>query len=124
MNTARSFDHRNLRQDDSWKNIPAYSRFTPAEFHTHAFQAQHSVTNVLQLRETVQDLVPESFYTDVVAGIQRAPMALRISPYLLSLIDWRDPYTDPIRTQFLPVASQLEPDHPELRLDSLHERKD
>ena len=29
-------------------------------------------------------------------------MALRISPYLLSLIDWNDPHDDPIRTQFLP----------------------
>jgi len=43
---------------------------------------------------------------------------------LLSLIDWNEPYGDPIRTQFLPVASQQEPNHPELRLDSLHERKD
>jgi len=51
-------------------------------------------------------------------------MALRISPYLLGLIRWSEPYRDPIRTQFLPVASQQVPDHPELRLDSLHERKD
>jgi lysine 2,3-aminomutase len=43
---------------------------------------------------------------------------------LLSLIDWSAPYQDPIRTQFLPVASQQVPNHPELRLDSLHEQKD
>src|SRR5438128_10959836 len=51
-------------------------------------------------------------------------MALRISPYLLSLVDWNAPYEDPIRTQFIPVASQQVPDHPELRLDSLHEQND
>jgi lysine 2,3-aminomutase len=51
-------------------------------------------------------------------------MALRISPYLLSLIDWSAPYEDPIRTQFMPVASQQVKDHPELQLDSLHEQKD
>ena len=82
------------------------------------------MTNVRQLRETLGHLAPESFYNDVVAGLERAPMALRISPYLLSLIDWSDPYGDPIRRQFLPVASQQIANHPELRLDSLHEQKD
>ena len=51
-------------------------------------------------------------------------MAVRISPYVLSLIDWSRPYEDPLRRQFLPVASQLEPDHPMLTLDSLHEQDD
>ena len=51
-------------------------------------------------------------------------MSLRISPYLLSLIDWTDPHHDPIRTQFLPLASQQLPNHPELRLDSLGEQRD
>jgi lysine 2,3-aminomutase len=82
------------------------------------------VTNVRQLRETLRDLVSDSFYEDVVEGLKHAPMALRISPYLLALVDWRTPYRDPIRTQFLPVASQQVPNHPELRLDSLHEQKD
>src|SRR4029077_17212423 len=69
-------------------------------------------------------LAPDSFYQDVAEGLKRAPMALRISPYLLSLIDWQEPYSDPIRTQFLPLASQQRPDHPALRFDSLHEQKD
>jgi lysine 2,3-aminomutase len=61
---------------------------------------------------------------DVEAGFGRAPMAVRISPYLLSLIDWTNPLKDPIRRQFLPIGSQLEPDHPMLTLDSLHEQGD
>jgi len=69
-------------------------------------------------------LAPESFYQDVEAGLKRAPMALRISPYLLSRIDWANPYHDPIRTQFMPVASQQMADHPKLRFDSLRERGD
>jgi lysine 2,3-aminomutase len=51
-------------------------------------------------------------------------MALRVSPYILSLIDWDDPYADPLRRQFIPVASKLLPDHPKLTLDSLHEQAD
>jgi lysine 2,3-aminomutase len=51
-------------------------------------------------------------------------MAIRVSPYILSLIDWDAPLTDPIRTQFVPLGSRLLPDHPKLGLDSLHERAD
>ena len=122
--SPRALDHRDLSRDDFWRAIPAYESVSAAEFHTHLFQTRHTVTNVRQLRETLQHLVPDSFYEDVVQGLKGAPMALRISPYLLGLIRWSEPYRDPIRTQFLPVASQQVPDHPELRLDSLHERKD
>ena len=47
-------------------------------------------------------------------------MNVRISPYMIALIDWSNPYTDPIRTQFIPLASRLLPDHTyvtELRVD-------
>jgi len=120
----RGADHRELREDDFWKAIPAYSAVSAAEFQTHRFQNLHTVTTVRQLSETLGELVAGSFLHDVEMGLSRAPMALRISPYLLSLIDWRNPEADPIRTQFLPLGSEQEPDHPELRLDSLHERKD
>ena len=116
--------HRDLRRDDYWRQVPAYAGVAGEMFHTHTFQTQHTVTSVRQLQETLGDLAPESFFADVVAGLKKAPMALRISPYLLSLIDWSDPYEDPIRTQFMPVASQQVKDHPETRLDSLHEQKD
>jgi lysine 2,3-aminomutase len=51
-------------------------------------------------------------------------MALRISPYLLSLVDWSQPVEDPIRAQFMPLASRQQPDHPGVRLDSLGEQAD
>jgi lysine 2,3-aminomutase len=51
-------------------------------------------------------------------------MQVRISPYMIASIDWSNPYKDPIRTQFLPLASRLLPDHPRLSLDSLHELED
>ena len=51
-------------------------------------------------------------------------MNVRISPYAVGLTNWADPYRDPLRIQFLPVASTQLPDHPRLTLDSLHERAD
>jgi lysine 2,3-aminomutase len=120
----RGSDHRELRGDEFWRTIPAYRDAGASEFQTHKFQSLHTVTTVPQLAATLGGLVSESFLADVQAGLARAPMALRISPYLLSLIDWSSPEEDPIRTQFLPLGSEQELDHPELRLDSLHERKD
>lgn len=120
----RSLEHRNLARGEYWSHIPAYAGVSAAEFHTHGFQARQAVTNVRQLEQTLRHLVPDSFYRDVEAGLRRAPMALRISPYLLSRINWEDPYHDPIRTQFMPVASQQVADHPKMRLDSLRERGD
>lgn len=121
---APLLDHRHLRRDEFWRGIPAYEDVTEAEFRSHQFQQKHAVTNVRQLRETLGSLVPDSFYEDLSAGIKNAPMALRISPYLLSLVDWRDPIHDPIRTQFLPLRSQQLPDHPMVQLDSLNEQGD
>ena len=121
---AAGLEHRNLREDEFWRALPAFADVSAREFNTHTFQSRHSVTTVRQLRETVGNLVPESFFTDLAQGLERAPMALRISPYLLGLIDWREPLADPIRTQFMPLASQQQQDHPALRLDSLAEQKD
>lgn len=117
-------DHRALRRDEFWRGIPAYEKVSEKEFRTHTFQNRHTITNPRQLRETLGALAPEGFYADLEAALAHAPMALRISPYLLSLIDWRDPLHDPIRTQFLPLRSQQQPDHPMLQFDSLHEQED
>lgn len=117
-------EHRDLRRDDYWRALPAYQAIDAKEFQTHTFQNRHTVTNVRQLRETVGSLAPDSFYQDLDEALAHAPMALRISPYLLSLVDWAQLETDPIRTQFLPMRSQQQADHPMLRLDSLDEQGD
>jgi lysine 2,3-aminomutase len=124
LESSAACEHRELWRDEFWRRLPGYERVTAADFRNHLFQQRHSVTNVRQLREVVGGRVPESFYEDVEAGLRHAPMALRISPYLLALVDWSDPIADPVRTQFLPLRSQQQPDHPMLRLDSLHEQID
>ena len=84
-------EHRNLRQGEFWRAVPAYADVDEATFLDHIWQGRHSVKTTDELFET---------------------------------IGWTRPYEDPIRRQFIPVASKLLPDHPMLTLDSLHEQDD
>jgi len=119
-----AIEHRNLRKDEFWQAIPVWKNIDEVTFLSHTWQEKNAITSVDRLMAAVRDLVSAEFIADVQAGFDAAPMAVRISPYLLSLINWSNPYTDPIRRQFLPVGSQLEADHPMLTLDSLHEQDD
>jgi lysine 2,3-aminomutase len=116
--------HRDLLDGPFWQRIPTYANVSEAEFLDHSWQAKHSITNAAKLLAALKGLVSDEFFADAEAGFKSAPMSVRVSPYLLSLVDWNHPYDDPLRLQFIPVASRRLPDHPELDLDSLHERKD
>ena len=98
--------HRQLRRDRFWAHIPAYANIDEATFIDHKWQSKHTITNVDKLLNTVQSLVSPEFYADVAEGFQRSPMSIRVSPYLLSLIDWQNPYQDPLRIQFIPVRTK------------------
>ncbi|HEY2733309.1 MAG TPA: KamA family radical SAM protein [Polyangiales bacterium] len=118
------YAHRQILEGDFWRLIPAYEDVSEATFLDHHWQSQHAVTRVDKLAATLGHLLPEPFFRDVQAGLTRAPMSLRISPYIMALIDWRDPYSDPLRKQFLPLGSEQIVDHPMVGFDSLHERSD
>ena len=115
-------DHRSLRDDEFWRRIPAYRSLQAHEFNDHRFQSRNCVTSVRKLKEVIGDLASDAFLEDVENGVRHATMSLRISPYILSLIDWDAPDEDPLRIQFLPLFSCFEADHPELGLDSLNEQ--
>ncbi|GKT55323.1 KamA family protein [Colletotrichum tofieldiae] len=66
----------------------------------------------------------EKLVNDVLAGIKEATMSIRLTPYILSRINWKNPRNDPIFRQFIPTMSAMLPDHPKLTLDSLHEKAD
>lgn len=119
-----AFEHKNLPQGEFWRHIPAYKDVDEKTFLDHIWQGRHSVKTPEELIGTIQELASASFIEDARAGFHRAPMQVRVSPYMIALIDWSDPVNDPIRTQFIPLASRLLPDHPQLSLDSLHEQED
>ncbi len=117
-------EHRNLRQGEFWRQVPKYEQVEEKTFLDHIWQGKNSVKTAEELFETIGAIVDPTFLEDAREGFRRAPMAVRVSPYMIAAIDWTRPYEDPIRKQFIPVASRLLPDHPRLTLDSLHEQDD
>ena len=113
-----------FRQDEFWRKIPIWKDISYETFIDHRWQEKNVITNHKTLLNTIQDLVDEDFLEDARQGFSRAPMTTRITPYLLSLMNWDDPYNCPIRRQFLTVASHLQPDHPMMRFYSLTEQAD
>lgn len=118
------FEHREFRDDEFWRNIPAWSSVSKEEFLDHKWQSKNSIRKFSQLGELLGDLVTNEFLADIEAGLKLAPMNIRITPYVFSLFNWQDPENDPLRKQFLPLASQFLPDHPFYLEDSLAEDVD
>jgi lysine 2,3-aminomutase len=116
--------YKELVRGPFWQRIPAYANVTEEQFLDHNWQAKNSITSPAKLLAAVQELVPATFIEDAEQGFKHSPMSVRVSPYLLSLIDWARPMEDPLRIQFIPMGSRLTPDHPKLDLDSLHEQAD
>jgi lysine 2,3-aminomutase len=113
--------HRELKEGEFWRPMFDVDRET---FLDYRWQMKSSLYQEKKLIEILDGVAPKEFIEDAQRGFHMAPMAVRVTPYLLSLIDWNDPWNDPIRTQFIPLASRLYRDHPMLTLDSLHEQED
>ena len=116
--------HGRFTEDEFWRRIPAYQDIDTETFLDHKWQSRNSVTKPERLKGIVGEITPSGFLEDVDSGYHYAPMALRLSPYVISLIDWDDPYRCPLRTQFVPVGNRLLDDHPLTEFDSLHEQAD
>lgn len=119
-----SLEHRRLRDGPFWQAVPRYAGVDEATFLDHLWQARNSVKTPDELFAAIEGLVDEAFIADARGGFEHAPMAVRVSPYLIASIDWSHPYDDPIRRQFIPLRSTARPDHPRLTFDSLHEQQD
>lgn len=115
--------HRDLRDDEFWRRIPAFD-VDRQTFLDYRWQMKNSLYREDKLMALLDSVAPAEFLEDARNGFKLAPMAVRVTPYLLGLIDWDNPFDDPIRTQFIPLASRLHEDHPMLTLDSLHEQQD
>ncbi|MGZ3808822.1 MAG: hypothetical protein ACXVCE_12110, partial [Bacteriovorax sp.] len=113
--------HRHFRDDEFWKVIPAWKDVTREEFSDHMWQMKNSIKKVDQVKSVLGDLCTEEFYQDMLQGQHKAPMNIRITPYIFALMDWKDPTHCPMRKQFLPIGSQFLEDHPYYEADSLHE---
>ena len=86
--------HKQLLRGDFWRTIPAYADVDEATVpRPHAGRRRHSITHAEQAaRDAAGPRSREEFISDAARRLQaRAPMSVRVSPYLLSLIDWSEP---------------------------------
>jgi len=104
------------------KQRSLYSNVSDEDFGNHFWQDRNSVVRFQQLEALLKDVVAPEALEEMRVGIGKVNMSIRLNPYVLSLIDWHNVYTDPIRRQFLPMASEIEKDHPCLAVDSLREQ--
>lgn len=117
-------DHRQLLDGDWWKAIPAWRNVSRKEFLDHRWQLRNSVSHPDKLAPLLGNTVSAAFLEDMRDGFEKAPMQMRVTPYILGLINWRNASTDPLRRQFIPMGSEHEVDHPMGTLDSLEEQRD
>lgn len=105
------------------KIVSPYETVPEEDFNNHLWQDRSSVTSVEQLEEIAGNLLKKEDLVEIKEGLKKVGMSIRINPYMLDLIDWKNFDTDPIRPQFLPMLSEIEEDHPCMSVDSLGERE-
>ncbi|KAB5580462.1 hypothetical protein GE09DRAFT_1212913 [Coniochaeta sp. 2T2.1] len=126
-------------QDEFWRKTRVWADTPAKDFLSYRWSVANTVQGTLKLvrflNAVLPDYVPlessdsalqsrDELIKDVLDGVTAATMAIRITPYILSRIDWENPRQDPLFRQFLPQESMMKPDHPKLTLDSLHEEAD
>jgi lysine 2,3-aminomutase len=88
----------------------------------HNSQDKNAITRIDQLEAKLAGWVRPNVIKNIQEGLTKVGMSIRLTPYVMDLIDWDNAEADPIRRQFLPMLSELEADHPCLTVDSLEER--
>ena len=74
--------HRNFRDDEFWKKIPAWASVTREEFKNHLWQMKNSIRKVEQVEKVLGKLCTPEFMKDLLEGQKRTPMNIRITPYI------------------------------------------
>ncbi|MDJ0714720.1 MAG: KamA family radical SAM protein [Prochloraceae cyanobacterium] len=107
-----------------WRVLKPFSQIDEAHFLSYKWQVKETVSGLQGIKNFLQSVASDDFIKQLLLGVQQAPMTIRLTPYILSRIDWSDPVGDPIRRQFIPLAAEYVRDHPMLNLDSLAEQND
>ncbi|BBH32472.1 KamA family radical SAM protein [Pseudomonas sp. St290] len=113
-----------FRSDEFWRDLAHWKDIDAQLFLNHLWQEKNAITSVGALGALIKNRISAAFLKDLEEGHQMAPMSIRLTPYILSLIDWDNPYLDPLRRQFLPLASEISIDHPMVKLDPMGEQDD
>ncbi|RDW84660.1 hypothetical protein BP6252_02250 [Coleophoma cylindrospora] len=134
---------KSIHHDRYWRHIPSWKDVPEEIWLSHKWQLRNDIKGEKRLKAFLHEVLPVSippsitdtcclkhiktaqdFITEVELGIKHAPMTIRLTPHMLSIINWANPLNDPILRQCIPLKSRLLPNHPKLTLDSLHETED
>ena len=77
-------EHRNFRNDDFWKQIPAWASITRGEFSDHMWQLRNSITKIEQVKKVLDKRMSDEVYNDILDGQRKTPMNIRITPYIFA----------------------------------------
>ncbi|CAK7233318.1 hypothetical protein SCUCBS95973_008554 [Sporothrix curviconia] len=132
--------------EEFWRKVPVWKDVPASDFLSYSWGIKHTVQGEGKLAQFLEQVLPDQvpmdnvttgvdnngktmqtrddLVADVLDGIKTATMSTRMTPYVLSRIDWSNPRNDPVFRQFIPVKSRMLPDHPKLTLDSLDEHAD
>lgn len=108
-------------EDEFWKRVKRYRDTTRMDFLSEKWQLRNTLKKKEALYQFLQEEAPHEVADDFMMSWSRNPMQIKISPYILALINWKNCRADPVRKQFIPLLSEYQQDHPALRLDSLNE---
>lgn len=112
------------KEIEFWKRLKCYNDIDRELFLSEKWQVKNTIKNRIELINFLRQELSQEIIDDFTMSLSKNPMQIKISPYILSLIDWDNFHADPIRKQFIPLFSEYKKDHPALRLDSLSESQD
>ncbi|KAI0966973.1 L-lysine-aminomutase [Xylaria arbuscula] len=130
---------QNPEEPEFWRETPLFRDTSSAELLSWQWNIGNIVDRKQRLFEIIAAVVPEKipraadiggmqtrdeFAGDVNSGIRKSTMSVRLTPYVLSRINWADPANCPVSRQFIPLGSVIVENHPMTKLDSLYEQAD
>ncbi|KAI1763413.1 kama family protein [Hypoxylon sp. FL1150] len=129
--------------EDFWRATPVYKDVSQEDFMSWNWSINNIIEtprgNTRKLFEFLHAVLPteiprrnnkggfqsrDMFMMDINDGLKKSSMSIRVQPYILSIINWKDPANDPLFNQFIPQRSIMIEDHPRLKMDPLNERMD
>src|SRR6266852_653978 len=111
--------------EPDWRRLPGYKGVSKEEGETALWQRRHTVKNLKELKDAFGDLIPDTLMASLERDIkERATMSILEPPNILTNMDEKDLWNDPVRRYMLPAFDDRHPEwpsHPKASRDSLHE---
>lgn len=106
-----------------WKKNVLYRELEFSEFLCDKFQGKNSITSPQELFEVVSKLTGDEFLAqEAYNGAKLSSMQIRITPYVIAMINWDNFVHCPIRKQYISLSSELVSPTQLSKFDSLDER--